>query len=1140
MNRHSHRSGQPPIWFCATILLQGLLLTVSADAQTTLPRTDSAQTAPATEAVNRDRLAATRKAVTEDGALDADTEKTATDLLDQAADSLRTEQRYRESLQSLKDDARNAADELARIEKQLAVSPAEFNPTLPPDATRESLQAELTQAEAKAAEATQQRVAIEEEITRRATRRVTLAEQLARARESLETVNRQLAAKPDDNESASVTKSRLLALQARRQALIAEIALLEQEGPLYEATARLITARRDLAAQNEIEADRRLEAWKAMLSRALREEAEKQAREARRASLNARPDIRELADRNSYLTSLNQETVAKLENATRERDQTEERLTTLKSDFETLTQRAEAAQFTHAIGILLRNHRTSLPSLDQFHERLAERPPMVSDLNLQHLDLERERRALVDLEAAVSNALKKIAADASTETELREQVRYLLTTQREVLGSLTQNMSNLLSTLVALDSVERQFIVEVRRQSDYIAEHVLWVRSTTAFSPSDFSNMASAFSRLTSGLSIEATWSALLNDAARNPIIWMVCSGAALALVLLRTRIRRRLSDVGTVAARPNATEFRPTLSALSMTTALAVAPAAIMWFFGWRLTEMQFSSKLLRAGGESLQDVSMLTLALFFFHQVFRPDGLAVAHFNWDTHAVAFVRHRLRVLLLTTLPLLLVVEFFWLSGDAQLHNTSGRITFSLMVLTLTFLLTGLLRPGSVLMSTLRASSADPLSRRLYSACGLAVIVTPLFLGVAALSGYYYTALVLGTRILMTVVLVIGLLVIRALVERWLLMNYRTLAIRRNRERREAIRREQEAGGQSDIAEVAPVPEIQLSDINIQTRRLVRLVSLLTLLTGFWLIWAEVMPALNVLKRVSWEITAPGVGVTGVITLADVTLGLMILIVTFVSARNLPGLLEIAVLQRLPLDSGARYAASTIIRYLIFVIGTVSAFHMVGIGWSSVQWLVAAMSVGLGFGLQEIFANFVSGIILLFERPIRVGDTVTINDVTGTVTRIRIRATTILDWNNKELIVPNRDFVTGNLVNWTLSNSNLRVVATVGVAYGSDTELATRLLYEVAAANPNVLKEPEPLVVFTQFGASSLDFELRCHVATPQLYRTIAHSLNMAIDQAFRKHNIEIAFPQTDLHIRSVDSSILQGTRSGSVMRGSD
>ena len=107
------------------------------------------------------------------------------------------------------------------------------------------------------------------------------------------------------------------------------------------------------------------------------------------------------------------------------------------------------------------------------------------------------------------------------------------------------------------------------------------------------------------------------------------------------------------------------------------------------------------------------------------------------------------------------------------------------------------------------------------------------------------------------------------------------------------------------------------------------------------------------------------------------------------------------------------------------ITGTIVAFRQLGIGWSSIQWLVAAVTVGLGFGLQEIFANFVSGVILLFERPAHVGDTVTVGSITGTVTRIRIRATTILDWDNKELIVPNKEFVTGNLVNWTLTNSHL-------------------------------------------------------------------------------------------------------------------
>jgi potassium-dependent mechanosensitive channel len=1122
------RSPHHSLVFCMAILISGVFLAEPAQAQSVTAATETTQPPAGAEPVDADRLAALRKAVSEDESLDVDAKKLATEQLDAAVIALRNEQRHQQALQSLRQDAESATDERARIEKLLSVSPAEFNPSLSPDATRESLQAEVTRAETEAVEAAQRRVTLEEEITRRATRRATLSELVNQARAALAEFSLQLAAKPPEGEPANTTKARLLTLQARRRATSAELALLEQEGPLYEATGRLLTARRDHAAQAEIEAARRLEARKTLLSKALRKEAEQQARAARLAALNARPDMQELADRNSELSKLNQETVAQLETATRERDETTQQMSTLASDFDTLTQRAEAAQFTHAIGVLLRSHRTTLPSLDRYFDRLAERQPTVSDLNFQHLDLERERRALVDLEAAVTIGMKEIATDPESEQEIREQVKLLLTSQRDVLGSLTQNMANLLSTLVALDSAERQLIDEVHRQSDYIAEQVLWVRSTTAISPADISGMAAALSRLESSLLLKNAWAALLTDIGRHPLTWLVYVVMVLTLFLSRSRIRHRLREIGLTAARSNSTEFRPTISVLLMTTGLASAAPVLLWFIGWRLSEMQFTSTLLRAGGASLQFTSMLALTLEFFHQVFRPDGLAVAHFAWDRSAVTFVRHRLRVLLLISLPPLLLVEFCEQSGDSQLHSTVGRFAFSVMTLAQTFNLFGMLRPGSVLMSTFRPKKTDTFASRLFSLCGLAAIVAPLFLGIAALSGYYYTARELGARIIITAVLVLGLLVVRALVERWLLMSYRALAIRRNRERREANRREQEAKGQSDLVEVAPIPEIQLSDLNVQTSRLIRLVSILALVTGFWLIWAEIMPALNVLKRVSWEITAPGVGVTGVITLADVALALATLIVTFAAARNLPGLMEIAILQRLPLDAGARYAASTIMRYVIFVIGIVTSFHMVGIGWSSVQWLVAAMSVGIGFGLQEIFANFVSGIILLFERPIRVGDTVTINDVTGTVTRIRIRATTILEWNNKELIVPNRDFVTGNLVNWTLSNSNLRVVMSVGVAYGSDTELATKLLYEVAAANPNVLNEPEPLVIFTQFGASSLDFELRCHVPTPQLYRTIAHSLNMAIDQAFRKHNIEIAFPQTDLHIRSVDSGILR------------
>jgi potassium efflux system protein len=175
--------------------------------------------------------------------------------------------------------------------------------------------------------------------------------------------------------------------------------------------------------------------------------------------------------------------------------------------------------------------------------------------------------------------------------------------------------------------------------------------------------------------------------------------------------------------------------------------------------------------------------------------------------------------------------------------------------------------------------------------------------------------------------------------------------------------------------------------------------------------------------------------------------------------------------------------------------------------------------VGLGFGLQEIFANFVSGLIILLERPVRVGDTVTIEGISGTVTRIRIRATTITDWDNKEVIVPNKTFITGQLVNWTLSSEITRVVVPVAIAYGSDTALAVKTILETAQRNPLVLGEPEPRVLFNSFGDSSLNFEvfLYCRALGDRL--PARHQFLLDVEAALREKGISIPFPQRDVHI---------------------
>ncbi|MEO1882332.1 MAG: mechanosensitive ion channel domain-containing protein [Methyloprofundus sp.] len=163
----------------------------------------------------------------------------------------------------------------------------------------------------------------------------------------------------------------------------------------------------------------------------------------------------------------------------------------------------------------------------------------------------------------------------------------------------------------------------------------------------------------------------------------------------------------------------------------------------------------------------------------------------------------------------------------------------------------------------------------------------------------------------------------------------------------------------------------------------------------------------------------------------------------------------------------------------------------------------------------------VSGIILLFERPIRVGDTVTVDNITGTVTRIQMRATTIIDWDHKELIVPNKTFITSQLVNWTLTDPMTRIVVPLGISYGSDIDLAFRTIKEAVCTTPLVLKDPEPSIYFIGFGDSSLDFTIRIYVQELSHRMQVIHDIHIRLIEALRKADIEIPFPQRDLHIRS-------------------
>ena len=309
-------------------------------------------------------------------------------------------------------------------------------------------------------------------------------------------------------------------------------------------------------------------------------------------------------------------------------------------------------------------------------------------------------------------------------------------------------------------------------------------------------------------------------------------------------------------------------------------------------------------------------------------------------------------------------------------------------------------------------------------------------------------------------------------------------------------------------------------------------------LVGCWSIWAAVLPALGILDRVElWDQvvnmtevvdTGDGKSTTQLvvkkvpITLSHLIMSVAIIVLTIAGSRNIPGLLEVALFRRLPLDDGGRHALTTIFRYVLTLAGFVFAFRMIGITWASVQWLAAAMTVGLGFGLQEIFANFVSGLILLFERPIRIGDLVTVAGTTGSVTKMKIRATTITDFDRRELIVPNKTFITSDFVNWTLSDPVTRIVLPVGVAYGTDTQKVHDLLLKVAVGHELVMTDPSPSVLFKNFGDSNLNFDLRVFIPMRDHYVAVVNGINRQIAIEFEAAGIEIAYPQRDIHIRTL------------------
>ncbi len=1075
---------------------------------------------PAPEIPTREQIQESQKALEAITDLDEALKKSTADFYARALqehDSLQASQKAIEAHQKLIDNA----DQLIAESKQKSEAlPEEFTPPTLSGATLQELEKFQATAEEKFKTLSAELAKLEAEPKRRATRRTEIGEQIAEAQAELEKIHKALLDPPPPDESATLTAARRTYETVRHEALTQKISSLEKERANFEATDELVQIDLDSTAKEFATAERIAKFWRDKVNEQRKREADKQARQAKRDATLAIPEVSELAALNTELAEERQRVAAQIAAADEHLAESEEIREAVKAGYEQTKERDEAVGLSPAIGRILRQQRAKLPHARQYERNIQQRQAQRSDVAFTQYRYADRRNELANLKEQAAEVVRQLNVPATEEIEaaITEQ----LETERGYLDDLTKDYRIYSEKLLELDVMEEEILRTVREYAQFIDERVLWISSADLLSVSSVRPGLDAAARIVNLGNWQDVWRVLTDDFRRTPLVWCAFLLAFGALLFLQGGARRQIDALGHAAARPSFAEFWPTMKALFFTVVIAIPWPILLWFVSWRLGQLTTISEFTRSVAEGLNSLANLFFPVEMLRQICRPHGVAEYHFGWPSSGLKVVRHHTRLLIWIGIPLVLLVVFTESQNVQPLWSTSlGRVAFILGQILLADYAFRILRiRGGALTEALAYHHESWIYRlrRFWLAIGVA---SPLALAVLAFIGYYFTAQELAVRMFHTVCLVLELVVVGSIFMRWTLISRRALAREQARQRRAAML---EAAAASEEGTPTPVvseePVYDLAKISDQTRQLISTVLMVVGFLAAWFIWDDVLPALSMFREVSLGPLLVD------LTLADLVLALVVVFVTFMAARNVPGLLELTILKHLPLDAGARYATSTIARYVIAIVGVVivgSALHIDG---SSMQWLVAALGVGLGFGLQEILANFVSGLILLFERPIRVGDIVILGDVTGQVSRIRIRATTILNWDGQELIVPNKELVTGRLMNWTLSDAKNRIVINVGVAYGSDTQKVTELLQKVAGEHELILADPAPIVTFEGFGDSTLNFVLRCFL--PDLSNRLGtiHELHTRIDAEFRAANIEIAFPQRDLHIRTIPRSM--------------
>lgn len=831
---------------------------------------------------------------------------------------------------------------------------------------------------------------------------------------------------------------------------------------------------------------------------------------------------------------------AALKGVQKELDEVLKERTTLAEEFEQVKARSGRTGSSRAFGVRLRQQRNTLRDPKVLRYKAYQDMLPYEEAQLEYFDKRDDRKPLDDIEEEVESLLQKVLADPDFEdnssselsddekAEFRKRYQQIENRYREAFSQQREYLSQVITAydkyLQELENYETEqlALAELSEQvADYIDERVLWIRSNDPISLRQVTADIESLSVLTD----RGKWQLILNVITKDfwdhlfiyslfVLIWVF-------LLATQSQQTQRIKQTSKKAASRLNTSLKPTFQSFLMTSSKSCILPLPLVFLSWRLMngsnhyEQSALTTNLLALGLNLRNVGFGLFALEFIRNVHRPSGLAQSHFSWNPTTCKIISNQANSLILLATPMVALIAILdaWRSDNDS--EVLSRLFLIGVYLLLAYSMHRLTHNASGAISPWVQDHRNGWIDRFASLLYFVAILLPIVFAILTAAGFRYTAGQLVTKLAMTVGLLFGVLFIRSFLIRWLNMRHRRMAVDQARQARAALAEDAKTDGgvAKTIQQDAQEQKVVLAELSAQTKRLLNTTIFVLSLIGLWWIWTDVLPALHYFD----DVAMPGTS----IRVPAIFSAIVIAILTTTAARNIPGLLQITLLEWLPLQKSSRYAIAAVTQYVIAIVGLLAISGRLNIGWDQVQWLAAALTFGLGFGLQEIFANFVSGLIILFEQPVRVGDVVTIDGVSGIVSRIRIRSTTITDWDRKEYIVPNREFITGKLLNWTLTDTTNRISIVVGVAYGTDPDHVYRILTKIVKDEPAILNDPEPVITFDQFGDSSLNFTIRAFL--PGLDRRLQtiHALHMAINTAFAQENIEIPFPQRDLHLRS-------------------